>query len=251
MDNQPGQVNVPISHSDTPGPGEQPAPGASGAPSQAPQQPATLPPVRPQSADTAPLPNPSPDAPAQITSDTDAGAPDSLDQDDGWQYSQEADAMGDDEPLPDDLNWTASEFVEHKKGAGWYGLLALAGLVLAAIDYLVTKDVVSTGVIVIAAVLFGIYAGHKPRTQQYHLSPQGLQIGEKLYTFKSFKAFSVTEEAGNASIMFTPLARFAPALTIYVGQEMEDQVLDYLSEFLPFEKRKADAVDGLLRRIRF
>lgn len=172
-------------------------------------------------------------------------------QDDSWQYGQETDRTDAKWQLPEDISWTASEFIEHPKDASWYGLLALIGLSLAAVGYLVTKDVISTGVIIIVAIMFGFYAGHKPRTQQYHLSPQGLQIGPKEYNFQGFKNFSVTEEGAITNISFIPLKRFAPPLAIYVSRDLEERVIDYLSLFLPFEQRHADPIEGLLRRIRF
>jgi hypothetical protein len=169
-----------------------------------------------------------------------------------WQYAADAHAWSPaSSALPDDISWTAAEFVEHQKSTSWYMALTVAALAAAAIDFLFTRDFISTGVIILAAALFGTYAGHKPRTQQYYLSPQGLQIGEKLYGFQAFRNFSVIEEGNLISIVFMPLKRFAPSLTIYVAQDIEERVLDYLSEFLPFEQHQGDAVDGLLRRIRF
>lgn len=232
MDPQQTQVNIP--HDD----------GTKKGDSQNPSD--ILPPVQGATTDPAPAASTAPDQeqPAVDKPDGSTAA--------GWQFTQEAESpAAPPQSALEEIDWNASEFIEHPKGFGWYALLGLAGLVVAVVNYLVTRDVVSTGAIVIAAVLFGIYAGHKPRMQQYHLSPKGLQIGEKLYAFQAYKAFSVTEEAGTANIVFTPLGRFAPPLTIYVALDMEDRVLNYLSNFLPIEQRRVDAVDGLLRRIRF
>jgi hypothetical protein len=184
-------------------------------------------------------------------SQDDSSAPSDTQPTENWQYSQEANPALSQKAALDDVTWTASEFIEHSKGIGWYGLLMLAGLAVAGLNFFFTKDVVSTVLLALAVLIFGIYAGHKPREQQYHLSPQGLQIGGKLYVFQAFKAFSVAEEGSTASIVFTPLGRFAPPVTIYVAHDMEDRVLNYISNFLPLEQRRADAVDGLLRKIRF
>jgi len=171
----------------------------------------------------------------------------------GWQYSQEPDvgASMQSRPLPDDVMWTAAEFIEHQKSAGWYGLLFLAGLALAGLDFLLFRDLTSTVIITFVTILFAAYAGHKPRTQQYRLSPQGLQIGQRIYDFQRFKNFSVAEEGSHISIVFMPLQRFMPLLTVYLTPDVEDRVVDYLSEFLPFEQHRADAIDGLLKRIKF
>jgi hypothetical protein len=152
---------------------------------------------------------------------------------------------------PASLSWTASEFIEHQKGVSWYIVLALVGLVLATADYLTTKDIFSVLVILIAAAMFGFYAARKPRTLSYQLDSQGLHIGDKLYDFRDFKNFSVTDEGAVASVVFIPLKRLIPPLTIYVSPSQEEQVLAYLSEFLPFERHSADIVDTLLHRIRF
>jgi len=245
MDNtQPGQVIAPGGHNDpTPAEPQQPSTGAP-EPVRPPEQPAPEP--TPQ-----PSPAPEPIAPSNDGAFSPSPAGANMDQGTGWQYQGEIDAEQSEQPLPDDVSWTAAEFVEHQKNASWYGLIILVGAVLAAICYLTTKDFISTGAVLFAVLLFLIYAPHKPRTQEYHLNHDGLQIGNKMYAFEGFKTFSVAEEGEVTSIVFMPLRRFAPPLTIYVGRDVENKVLDYLSAFLPFEHRQSDAVDSLMKRIRF
>jgi len=149
------------------------------------------------------------------------------------------------------LSWTASEFVEHEKTAGWYGLLALVGVVLAAVVYFLTKDKITTGIILFAAIALGVFGARKPRSQQYGLDDAGIHVGAKAYDFASFKAFSVVPEGAVTSIVFLPLKRFMPALTIYVAPEVEDSAVDFLAIRLPLEQHKPDAVDSFLRRIHF
>lgn len=240
MDTQPGQVFTPQGNDPNNETEQQPV--VSGVPQQLPTQPVQTAQSAPSEFDeqqTAPNPD-------QLTQSSE------LDENDAsWAYASNADAVSGLEPLPEDVSWTASEFIEHPKTTRWYAMLGLAGLVLATLDFIFTHDLVSASVIVIAAAMFGVYAGHKPQMRQYRLSPDGLQIGDKMYAYKAYKAFSIAEEGSTVSIVFSPLGRFVPPLTIYVTGDMEDRVLDYLSIFLPIEQRRADAVDGLLRRIRF
>ena len=169
--------------------------------------------------------------------------------DTGWQFRPST--RGAQQSLPADITWTASEFISHEKNAGWYGALIVVGAVVAAGDYVLTKDWLSAGVIAFATVAFAALSARKPRTQQYALTHQGLQIGNKAYFFQDFKNFSITEEGAIASVVFMPLKRFMPPLTIYLTPDMEDQVVGFLSQVLPFEQHRADAVDSLMRRIRF
>lgn len=237
MDNtqQPGQVIVPHDAGE-------PKPPGDGAP-----QPERQPEPEPT---PTPVPAAEPVAPAVVQAPVANPQPETIPVGQ-WQFRQEGAAPAAQTPLPDDIHWTASEFIAHEKSAGWYGLLALAGVAAAALDYLITRDLFSTVVILFAAAMFGVFAARKPKTQEYSLSRQGIQIGVKSYDFQDFKTFSVAEEGAIASIVFMPLKRFMPPLTLYVAPDMEDRVVDYLSAFLPFEQHKADAVDNLLRRIRF
>lgn len=245
-DPQPGQVIVPQS-AEEPG---QPQPGV-GAPPM-PVRPAEEPDDAPQ---PVPDPVPGPDQMATAPYGQPVAAPIAEPaQDATWQYQQSAaPAPTAFEPaLPQDgITWTASEFIAHEKGAQWYGLLLLVGLAAASADYLLFRDTISSVIILLAVVAFSALSARKPRTQQYTITPGGLQIGAKAYFFQDFKNFSIAEEGAIASIVFMPMKRFMPALTIYVAPDMEDQVVDFLSALLPFEQHRADAVDSLMRRIRF
>lgn len=150
-----------------------------------------------------------------------------------------------------DITWTASEFVAHEKSTGWYGGLALATLVIAGLVYLVTRDIISTIVVLVGALALGVLGGRKPKQLQYHLDGSGVTIGQKRYVYEMFRSFSVVPEGAFSSIVFMPLKRFAPLTTIYYAPEDEDKIIDVLTQRLPFEERKADAVDNLMRRIRF
>ncbi|HVX48438.1 MAG TPA: hypothetical protein VHA05_03735 [Candidatus Saccharimonadales bacterium] len=149
------------------------------------------------------------------------------------------------------ISWTASEFISHEKSTGWYGKLALGAVILAAIIYFLTKDIISTSVVIICAIAFGAIAGRRPRQLRYQISNAGVTIGQKQLTYAGFKSFSVIPEGAFSSIVFKPLKRFAPLTTIYYSPNDEDQILNLLSQHLPFEEYKPDPVDNMMRRIRF
>jgi len=149
------------------------------------------------------------------------------------------------------ISWTASEFVAHEKSAGWYGVLALAAIIIAALIYLITRDTISAVVVIIAALAFGAIAGRKPRQLQYRLSNSGVIIGNKQLGYNLFKSFSVVPEGAFSSIVLRPLKRFSPLTTIYYAPDDEEKIVNLLSDHLPFEEHQPDAVDNMMRRIRF
>lgn len=149
------------------------------------------------------------------------------------------------------VKWTASEFVAHEKSLGWYGLLLVATVALSGLVYLLNKDFISVGVILLAGLVLGVYAGHRPRQLEYRLSEQGLSIGQKYYGYNQFKSFSISDEGAFSAIVLMPLKRFAPAITMYYAPDDEDIIAGILSTQLPMEEHHPDAVDSLMRRIRF
>lgn len=149
------------------------------------------------------------------------------------------------------ITWTASEYVANQKTYGWYVLLGLGALAAATLIFLITRDKVSTGVIVLVGIIFGITAAHQPRTLEYRLDHNGIKIGDKLYPYSDFKSFSVMEDGAINSILLLPLKRFMPGLSIYYPPDQEEDILAVLGSYLPHETREIDAIDRLMRKIRF
>jgi hypothetical protein len=154
-------------------------------------------------------------------------------------------------PSADDVTWSASEFVAHDKSINWYIALAASVLFFTAIVYLITKDKITSGVIIFAAIIFGVYAARKPRTLDYHLGMSGLTIGPKFYDFSQFRSFVVLHDGALSSVSFMPLKRFMPILTVYYEQQDEQRIVGLLSSRLPMENRGRDVIDRFLHRIRF
>lgn len=149
------------------------------------------------------------------------------------------------------VQWTASEYVAHHKGAGWFLLLTLVVVGVAAGIYFWTKDVISVVAIVGMATLFGYYAGRKPAVQSYSISDQGVAIGDKVYSFSELKSFSIVREGAFSNIVFLPMKRFMPFIPMYYAPEQEEAIVDVLSRYLPFEERKQDSIDRFMSKIRF
>lgn len=156
-------------------------------------------------------------------------------------------------PIPSEteLTWTASEFIARHKGIGWYLILVLGATVAAVLIYLLSRDFITVGAVVGAVVLFAVAAARKPRVLTYHINEDGLTIGQKFYPYAIFKSFSVMDEDAFSSIMLLPLKRFMPPLSIYYEPADEQRIVTILSHYLPMENRPADAVDRLMKHIRF
>lgn len=163
----------------------------------------------------------------------------------------QAEPAGEDNQDGESVTWTASEFVAHDKSAGWYVMLILCSIVVAAIIFLLTRDLVSSGVVIIAGLLLAIYGSHKPRQVQFVVDRRGVGVGQRRHGYDEFRSFSVVSEGAFSGLVLMPLKRFALPLTMYYAPADEDRILGLLSDQLPLEEHRPDAIDRLLRRIRF
>ncbi len=150
------------------------------------------------------------------------------------------------------VSWTASEFIAHHKGAGWYAGLGVAGGLACVLAYLLTQgDKISTAVIALAVVALGVFAARQPRVLDYAVNNQGIQIGTRFYPYGLFKSFSIIEEGGIDSIYLMPLKRFMPAISVYFDPEDGEKIVNVLASHLPHDDRQNDLVDRMMRKIRF
>lgn len=149
------------------------------------------------------------------------------------------------------IEWMASEYLAHDKNALWYGALFGAAFILAAVIYLLTKDKVSSALIIVLAILFAAAAGRKPRVLRYVVDEGGLTIDQKFYPYSGFRSFSVMDEGAFSSIMLIPLKRFMPPISIYYEPADEDRIVELLSAYIPIEQHQHDFFDRILSKMRF
>lgn len=147
------------------------------------------------------------------------------------------------------LAWSASEYIEHQRGLGWYVVLALLTLAISAGLYFLKDIFAAISVLVVGAILV-LFVQRKPQQIPYELSERGVQIGEKLYNYNQFKSFSVIREGALSSVSFLPLKRFMPPISAYFDPKDEQKIIDIIGDHLPYEERGPDKMDVISRRLR-
>ena len=149
------------------------------------------------------------------------------------------------------VQWTAREYVEVHKGAGWYAIFVVVALALIAVDIFWLKSITFSILVVVMSVALVIYANRPARDIQYTLSGrQGLYIGERLYHLSEFRAFGLIKDGEHNSIMLIPVKRFSPGVSVYFPEEAGEQIVDILGQRLPMETLKLDAIDVVVRKLR-
>jgi hypothetical protein len=173
----------------------------------------------------------------------------------GWNFNQEdQSAERDTSPTASSVgsvHWTASEYIAHHKGIGWYVALGLVLAVLSGVLYAMTREILSPVMVLVIGIAFGIMAARQPQELNYSVDSKGLQIGPRLYPFGGFSSFSVVESGGIRSITLVPMQRFMPPLSIYYDPADEQKIVEVISAFLPYQEPRYDYVERLMRKIRF
>lgn len=155
------------------------------------------------------------------------------------------------EPETIEMSWTASEFINREKNPLWFGALAGIGIASAIITYLLTKDYISSIMLVVITISFGILAARRPRTQDYQVLNDGIAVNKQFHPFSDYRGFSITDEGAVRSVILLPLKRFGLPLTLYVPPAVEDEVYEHMGDHLPFLENYHDPLDSILRKIRF
>jgi hypothetical protein len=147
--------------------------------------------------------------------------------------------------------WTALEFLAHDKSSKWFAIFGGVSLAVTAIIFLITHDIFSTIIVAIIAIALGVTASRQPRQMQYAVDDQGITVGTHLHPYGNFRSFAIVEEETSRSIVFMPLKRFMPPLSIYYDPQQEERISEILAAHLPLQQHKLDAIEKLMRQIHF
>ena len=149
------------------------------------------------------------------------------------------------------LEWLASGVHAGNRSKAWYAGLIVGGVLIAALGFLITKDLFSTIVIALCAPIFGYLSIKKPQALPYRLDGVGITIGRKRFLYGQFRAFTVIDERTYTTIGLIPLTRFSPLIIVSYDPDMQQKIVDRLAAYLPLQEHKPDALDHLTSRIRF
>lgn len=165
-----------------------------------------------------------------------------------WKYREDG-SLPDTDIKP--VEWTASEFIDHEKQAGWFAAVGIIAAVIALGMYLFTQDLVSAVVIIMVSTLFAVFGARKPRILKYILDVHGIHIGNKSYSYNEFKSFAIMEEGPFNSVLLQPFKRIATPISLYYPPDQELAIVNTIGSYLPQELREHSLIDRLMRKVRF
>ena len=211
-----------------------------GAPQTIPQQP-VVPVARPQA--------PAPQAAAPVAPEALGAAAVEAQVQNSSEFTDDDQYEEGDIDLSEPVAWQAAEFIHHEKTAIWYVISGVVLLILVAFS-IYMQAYTFTAVLVVIAVVIGIYTRRPPHTINYALSEDGLSIDSALHRYEEFKSFGIIRDGEEFSVMLIPRKRFQPGITVYFPEEAGEDIVDVLGARLPMRDLKLDVVDKIVRKLR-
>lgn len=146
------------------------------------------------------------------------------------------------------LVWRAAEYHSFRRDVWWRIGVVVVCLVLAGIFVLMESYLAAVGMIAMILVIFQVSAKH-PKTIEYKLTPEGMEISNRAWAFKDFKSFWIHETKMGSTLYFEPKNIWRQFISINLGTQKPDRIREYLQEFMPEEITGGELFHDQLIRI--
>ncbi|AHB42197.1 hypothetical protein RAAC3_TM7C00001G0339 [Candidatus Saccharibacteria bacterium RAAC3_TM7_1] len=148
------------------------------------------------------------------------------------------------------VQWQAPEYLQRARTPLWYVSFWAAVIVLMGIAAFLIKSWSFVILVPVMAAALVIYSHRPPRQLNYVLSAKGLYINDQLHPLSEFRSFGVMQEESWPALVFIPVKRFRPGLTVYFPSENGEAIVDILGARIPMEELHLDAFDKIVRKLR-
>jgi hypothetical protein len=145
--------------------------------------------------------------------------------------------------------WQDIEYIQHDKNPLWYVGFVIVIIILIA-GAVLLQAWTFIPLIIVMAVALVIYTHRPPRLLNYSWSAKGLTINDQLHPAGEFKSFGILQDGAHNAIVFIPVKRFRPGLTVYFPAEVGEELVDAVGAYLPMQDLHLDAFDKIIRKLR-
>lgn len=134
--------------------------------------------------------------------------------------------------MQETFTWTFKEFEEHSRSVWWY---VVAGVIvaLALLYSFATNNFLFTVIIVLTMLVIFTRQFQTAGHVECEVSPSGIRVGKKLYSFADLASFSIITRDDNARVLYAHEARgFRNILPLPLIDIEPESVRMFLLQFL-------------------
>ncbi len=150
-----------------------------------------------------------------------------------------------------EFEWQAPEFSKKEKTKSWFIIPAIITIGLGLFA-LFSENFLFLIAIILAFLVFYIYANKEPRTIKFKINEKGIEIDEKLHDFDSLRSFWLFYNPPEEKELSLRSRRtFLPYIRIPIADENPNDIRKFLLKFLPEKRHRESIIDIWMRRVGF
>lgn len=130
------------------------------------------------------------------------------------------------------VTWQGYEYLHFEKSSDWYWILGIIALTGAVVSILLSNLLLAV-LIVLAAIVGGLYAGREPKLVECSIDRRGIRIDKTRYEFDSLESFWVETEDAHPVIVLKSKKTLMPLVLAPLGELHPDQARSILLDYLP------------------
>lgn len=143
------------------------------------------------------------------------------------------------------LSWEAEEYLYVPKSKDWYWAVLILTLGLIVVAYFLDNFLFGV-FILIAGFTVALYGAKRPRKVTFSLLPQGIQIGKRLYTYRSLKSFWIHYDPPHKKeISVASKKMLVPKIALPLGDTDPNAVREILIKFLRETEHHESLVENI------
>lgn len=147
--------------------------------------------------------------------------------------------------------WETPEFTKYEKDSSWTFWLFIF-ILIPAIYAVFTKNFLLVIILVLSGFLLYSYGHRNPRSMKFSVSPRGIMIGGRLYSFDNLKSFWIFYRPPEIKeISFRSKKTLMPYIKIPLGNQDPVRIRKILVKYLPERKQNESMVEELSRKLGF
>jgi len=150
-----------------------------------------------------------------------------------------------------EFEWKAPEFEKKEKTKSWFIFPAIITIVLGIIA-LIAENILFLIFIILAFVVFYIYANKEPRIIKFKINEKGVEFDGRLHDFDSLRSFWLFyNPPEEKEISFRSKKTFFPYVRIPLADQNPNELRKFLLKFLPEKRHRESIIDIWMRRVGF
>ncbi|MBD3282273.1 MAG: hypothetical protein GF387_01550 [Candidatus Portnoybacteria bacterium] len=150
-----------------------------------------------------------------------------------------------------EIKWKAPEFSKKEKTNSWFIIPAIITIILGIIA-LISDNFLFLITIILAFIVFYVFANKDPRIIEFEISSEGIRIDNKIYDFDEIKSFWIFYDPPEKKELSLRMSKiFYPYIQIPLKDQDPNEIREFLLKFIKEKRHQDSIIDNFMNKIGF